>query len=444
MRHFLQTLLCLCSFFIINAGIACVTQEIILGIDQENIYGPLLKNKRVGLMVNQSSLNKAGRHSIDKLLSEQNKFGFTVTTLFSVEHGIRGNADAGLGDDNHIDKQSGLPIISLYGRDKDGRVRAHPTEAQLSDIDIVIYDLQDVGVRFFTYTISMHHMLESLQKYHKQFMVFDRPNPLGNHVYGPILEEENISGIGMHPIPMVHGLTSGEFARMIVNEGWLTHFDDTSWQAVGIKAYQFPPEDLTVIAMGNYTHDTPYSLPVRPSPNLRSDLSIYLYPSLGLFEATSVNMGRGSDHPFEQLGFPSRAFYVNTCYQVDINQQKTGWPHAGKEVCGEAFTATDVTQIKPTIRYFVEWWFKFKDAGYATAIAPQLEANYLDYQEAYFLIRPLWLAKLTGTRNLVKLMEEATERKLTIEETVNYIESRWQPGVDNYITLREKYKLYAN
>lgn len=442
MRYFLQKLLCLCLLFMINASYADVSQKIILGVDQENVYGPLLKNKRVGLMVNQSSINREGRHTVDKLLSEQDKFHFTVTTLFSVEHGIRGNADAGLGDDNHIDKQSGLPIISLYGRDKDGRVRAHPTEAQLSDVDVVIYDLQDVGVRYFTYTISMHHMLESLQKYHKQFMVFDRPNPLGNYVYGPILEEENISGIGMHPVPMVHGLTSGEFARMIVNEGWLTHFDDASWKAFGVKAYQFPPEDLAVIAMGNYTHESPYSLPVRPSPNLRSDLAIHLYPSLGIFEATSVNMGRGSDHPFEKLGFPSKKFYINTCYDVDINQQKTGWPHAGKEVCGEIFAVTDMANIPPTIRYFVEWWFKFKDAGYSMVIPPQMEANYLDYQEEYFLIRPLWLAKLTGTRNLVKLMEEATERKLTIDETLNYLESNWQPGINNYLKLREKYKLY--
>lgn len=442
MRYFLQKLLCLCLLFMINASYADVSQKIILGVDQENVYGPLLKNKRVGLMVNQSSINREGRHTIDKLLSEQSKFHFTVTTLFSVEHGIRGNADAGLGDDNHIDKQSGLPIISLYGRDKDGRVRAHPTEAQLSDIDVIIYDLQDVGVRYFTYTISMHHMLESLQKYYKQFMVFDRPNPLGNYVYGPILEEENISGIGMHPVPMVHGLTSGEFARMIVNEGWLTHFDDASWKAFGVKAYQFPPKDLAVITMGNYTHESPYSLPVRPSPNLRSDLAIHLYPSLGIFEATSVNMGRGSDHPFEQLGFPSKRFYINTCYDVDINQQKTGWPHAGKEVCGERFAATDMANIPPTIRYFVEWWFKFKDAGYSMVIPPQMEANYLDYQDEYFLIRPLWLAKLTGTRNLVKLMEEATERKLTIDETVNYLESNWQPGINNYLKLREKYKLY--
>ncbi|AHM72108.2 exo-beta-N-acetylmuramidase NamZ family protein [Yersinia hibernica] len=442
MRYFLRTLLCLCSILVLSTGHTRETQEIILGVDQENVYGPLLKNKRIGLMVNQSSINKEGRHTIDKLLAEQNKYHFTVTTLFSVEHGIRGNADAGLGDDNHVDKQSGLPIISLYGRDNDGRVRAHPTEAQLSNVDVVIYDLQDVGVRYFTYTISMHHMLESLQKYHKQFMVFDRPNPLGNHVYGPILEEENISGIGMHPVPMVHGLTSGEFAKMIINEGWLTNFDDSNWQAFGIKTYQFPVEDLTVIAMGNYTHDLPYSLPVRPSPNLRSDLAIQLYPSLGIFEATSVNMGRGSDHPFEQLGFPSRIFYVNTCYHVDINQQKTGWPQAGKDVCGEEFTATNIAEVKPTIRYFVEWWFKFKEAGYAMVIPSSMEAKYLDYQEEYFLIRPLWLAKLTGSRNLVKLMEEANEKKLTVDETVNYLESHWQPGINNYLKLREKYKIY--
>lgn len=442
MRDFLLTLLFLCSSLVSSAGHASAAANMVLGVDQEQTYGPLLKGKRVGLMVNQSSINSEGRHTIDKLLAEQEKYHFTVTTLFSVEHGIRGKAEAGLGDDNHIDKQSGLPIISLYGRDEDGRARAHPTEAQLADVDIVIYDLQDVGVRFFTYTISLHHMLESLQKYHKQMMVFDRPNPLGNQVYGPILEEKNISGIGMHPIPMVHGLTSGEFARMIVGEGWLTHFADTDWQNVGVKEYQLPADDLMVIGMGNYTHDTPYSLPVRPSPNLRSDLAIQLYPSLGLFEATSVNMGRGSDHPFEQLGFPSRRFYINTCYPVDINQKKTGWPQAGKEVCGENLGATEITQVKPTIRYFVDWWSKFQQAGYAMVIPAAKEAQYLDYQEEFFLIRPLWLAKLTGTSHLVTLMNQASERKLSVDETVNFIESQWQPELERYLQLREKYRLY--
>lgn len=442
MRHLLQAVLFLCASFALSAGHASAESSMVLGVDQEQRYGPLLKNKRIGLMVNQSSINKQGQHTIDKMLAEQAKYGFTVTTLFSVEHGIRGNADAGLGDEDHRDQRSGLPIVSLYGRDADGRARAHPTAAQLANVDVVIYDLQDVGVRYFTYTLSLHHMLESLQKYGKQMMVFDRPNPLGAHVYGPILEEKYISGIGMHPVPMVHGLTSGEFARLIVGEGWLTNFNDASWQAFGNKAYQLPAADLTVIAMANYTHDTPYSLPVRPSPNLRSDLAIQLYPSLGLFEATSVNMGRGSDHPFEQLGFPTRQFYVNTCYPVDISQHKTGWPQAGKTVCGERLTTTDIRQLKPTIRYLVAWWFKFKAAGYEMVIPAAQEAQYLDYQETFFLIRPLWLAKLTGTGKLPALLQEAHDKKLSVDETVDFIEGQWQPDIERYLQLRKKYTLY--
>lgn len=432
----------MCLALTLFASHAGADQRLILGVDRADIYGPMLKNKRVGLMVNQSSINKDGRHTIDKLLSEQKTYNFTVTTLFSVEHGLRGDADAGLGDDDHTDKQSGLPIVSLYGKDADGRSRAHPTEQQLANVDIVIYDLQDVGVRFYTYTVSLHHMLESLQKYHKQLMVFDRPNPLGKYVYGPILDEENISGIGIHPVPMVHGLTSGEFARMIVNEGWLTHFNDSSWEAFGVKAYQLPPEDLKVIAMANYSHDRPYSLPVRPSPNLRTDLAIRLYPSLGFFEATSVNSGRGSDRPFEQLGFPDKQFFVNTCYHVDISQQKTGWPQAGKDVCGERFTDAEVSDTAPTVRYFVEWWHKFKSAGYNVVLPEQQEARYLDFQDSTFLIRPLWLAKVSGSRQLAALMLEADKQNLTVDETVALVELHWQPGINKYMKLRDKYKIY--
>ena len=438
MKTLLIALLCLFSFGVASHR-ASAAEDIVLGVDRADIYGPLLTHKRVGLMVNQSSVNKEGRHTLDKLLSEQQRYHFTVTTLFSVEHGIRGNEDAGFGDDNHIDQQSGLPIVSLYGRDKDGRSRAHPGEAQLANVDVVIYDLQDVGVRFFTYTLSLHHMLESLQQYRKQLMVFDRPNPLGGAVYGPIMEQQNISGIGMHPVPMVHGLTSGEFARMIVGEGWLTHFDDSSWAAFGQPEWQFPPRDLHIIPMRHYTHDTPYSLPRRPSPNLRTDRAIRLYPSLGVFEATSVNPGRGSDYPFEQLGFPSNRFYVNTCYHVDQNQQKAGWPQAGKSVCGERLSGE---KSAPTIRHFVTWWFKFHQAGLTLAVTPEQEARYLDYQESHFVIRPSWLAKVTGTRNLLPMMEYATAHGLSVDETVAMIEKAWQPGLDNWLTLRKKYQLY--
>ncbi|ELY3857969.1 DUF1343 domain-containing protein [Providencia alcalifaciens] len=419
-----------------------LNQDIVLGVDREAIYGPLLKGKKVALMVNQSSVNKDERHTIDKLLSEQEKYTFKVTKLFSVEHGIRGNEDAGFGDSDHIDSQSGLPIVSLYGRDDKGRSRAHPTEEQLQDVDIVVYDLQDVGVRFFTYTISMHHLLESLQKHHKEFMVFDRPNPLGDTVYGPLLEEKFISGIGMHPIPMVHGLTSGEFALMIVNEGWLTGGDDTNWKAHDQAEHQFSADKLHIIPMANYRHNLPYHLPRVPSPNLRTYLSIKLYPSLALFEATSVNMGRGSNYPFEQLGFSSEKFYETARYTVDISQKQYGWPQAGKQVYGESLVHLDKENIKPTISYFVKWWFKFHEKGYPLSIDADKEAQYLTYQDEYFVIRPLWLAKLVGNQKLLTMLNEATEKGLTQEQTIAWIEQSWREENQAYLKLRDKYKLY--
>lgn len=417
-------------------------EQLQLGVDRDAIYGPLLKNKKVALMVNQSSVASDGTHTLDKLLALQDKYQFKITQLFSVEHGIRGNEDAGFGDNDHRDAQSGLPIISLYGRDENGRSRAHPSAEQLQDVDIVIYDLQDVGVRSFTYTLSMHHLLESLQQHNKQLMVFDRPNPLGDNVYGPVLEEAFISGIGMHPIPLVHGLTSGEFALMIVNEGWLTHYQDTHWAAFGKPEYQFPAKNLQVIKMANYSRNSHYRLPKRPSPNLRSDLSIALYPSLVLFEATSVNMGRGSDHPFEQLAFSGPQFFTNTRYTVEPNQANYGWPQAGNRVYGERITAQSKQNLAPTIGYFVDWWFKFHRLGYPLVIDKSNEANYLDYQNNYFVIRPSWLAKVLGNDQLIPLLETATQRGLSEQQTIELIENSWQPGIDNYLKIRQKYRLY--
>lgn len=417
---------------------------IVLGVDQSDVYGPLLSNKRVALMVNQSSIDSEGTHTIDKLLALQNKYHFKVIKLFSVEHGIRGNEDAGAGDNDHIDSQTGLPIVSLYGRDETGRVRAQPSKAQLDDVDVVIYDLQDVGVRFFTYTISMHHMLESLRRYNKSFMVFDRPNPTGNSIYGPLLEEENISGIGIHPIPMVHGLTSAEFANMIVGEGWLTNEETINWKKFGLTELRFPAEKLHLITMKNYQHNTYYALPKNPSPNLRTELAIKLYPSLALFEATSVNMGRGSEHPFEQLAFPSTSFYKNISYIVDPIQTQYGWPQGGKTVYGEKFWGEnlDPKTITPSIKPLVKWWYGFKNKGYKLAIDMKEEANYLTYQNDYFVIRPLWLAKLVGRRDFVTQLQYATNQGLSEQQAILLIENSWQQAGEKYRQMREKYKLY--
>ncbi|WP_392551912.1 DUF1343 domain-containing protein [Orbus wheelerorum] len=422
-----------CSFTSVAA-----TPNFKLGVDRDDVYGPLLKGKRIALMVNQSSLTSDGVHTIDKLLAQQEKYGFKVVKLFSVEHGLRGKEEAGFGDNNSIDAKTGLTVISLYGRDSDGRERANPTAQQLDDIDLVIYDLQDVGVRYFTYTVSMHYLLESLQKYQKQFMVFDRPNPVGQYVYGPILKEPYMSGIGIDPVPMVHGLTSGEFANMMVQEGWLTNFDHRSWSAHHQQKYQFPIDNLFIIPMANYQHDMPYSLPVPPSPSLKTDLSVALYPSLGFFEATSVNTGRGSDHPFEQIGFSDKRFYMNTHYNVSDAIAKGGWPQAGKTVYGERI----LQPVKPTVGYLVDWWFKFKQNGYQLAASEGEEKDYLLNQQRYFVSRPLWLAKVAGDNQLLQQLLLATKQGLNKEQTIEMIEQSWQAELNNYHQLREKYRLY--
>ncbi|WP_392559275.1 exo-beta-N-acetylmuramidase NamZ family protein [Orbus mooreae] len=414
------------------------TPNLVLGVDRDSVYGPLLAGKNVALMVNQSSINEQGVHTIDKLLAEQQKYNFRIIKLFSVEHGLRGNEEAGFGDNDRVDVKTGLPIISLYGRDSHGRERANPTEEQLSNIDIVIYDLQDVGVRYFTYTVSMHYLLESLQKYQKELMIFDRPNPLGQYVYGPILKEPYISGIGIDPVPMVHGLTSGEFANMMVNEGWLTNFDHRSWQYHQQKSYQFPPDALFIIKMENYQQDMVYSLPIAPSPNLKTDLAISLYPSLGFFEATSVNSGRGSDYPFEQIGFSDPRFYVNATYSVSDTISKGGWPQAGKTVYGEKISTAE----SPTVKYFVDWWFKFQEHGYTLVVSPDEEKNYLTHQQCCFISRPQWLAKVTGDNKLLQQLLFATEQGLNRTQTISMIEQSWQLELADYYQLRDKYRLY--
>jgi len=194
--------------------------------------------------------------------------------------------------------------------------------------------------------------------------------------------------------------------------------------------------------MANYTHQTPYSLPVYPSPNLRSDLAIALYPSLGVFEATSVNSGRGSEHPFEQLGFPDKRFYVNTCYRVDPDQAKAGWPQAGKEVCGERLTASSIPGLKPSIALFVDWWYQMVNAGYAPVLEDAKETQYLKYQDQAFLIRPIWLAKLTGDRSLETLLLEAIRQNTPKEQAIKQIENHWSNSSESYRNMREKYLIY--
>jgi len=269
--------------------VSATAEELILGANRTEEYLPLLENKRVAVVGNPSSLilknvlpdgKKTYTHLVDSLISRN----INVVKVFSPEHGFRGTADAGEKVQDGKDPKTGLEIVSLYGNNK------KPKPEQLANIDILIFDIQDVGVRFYTYIATLHYIMEAAAENNIPVIVLDRPNPNGHYVDGPIMEKEHTSFLGMHEgIPLVHGMTIGEYAQMINGEKWLKS---------GIKT------ELTVVPMANYNHNLPYSLPVRPSPNLPNDKSINLYPSLGLLEGTKLNAGRGTDMQFQVIGSP--------------------------------------------------------------------------------------------------------------------------------------------
>ncbi len=247
-----------------------------LGAERTESYLVLLKEKKVAVVGNQTSMLGA-THLVDSLLN----LGIDVVKVFSPEHGFRGKADAGAKIENEIDSKSGLPIISLYGKNK------KPYSKQLEGIDILLFDIQDVGVRFYTYISTLHYVMEAAAESNIKVIVLDRPNPNGHYIDGPIREDGFESFVGMHPVPIVHGMTIGEYAKMINGEDWISKRCD-----------------VTVIEMENYTHDMSYDLPIKPSPNLPNARSINLYPSLCLFEGTTVSIGRGTDYPFQHFGAP--------------------------------------------------------------------------------------------------------------------------------------------
>jgi uncharacterized protein YbbC (DUF1343 family) len=251
----------------------------IVGAQRFSIYLDSLKGKRIAIVGNQTSVVK-GTHLVDSLLS----LGVKITKVFSPEHGFRGNADAGELVDHSKDTKTGLPIVSLYGTNK------KPTNEQMQNIDLVVFDIQDVGVRFYTYLSTLHYVMEACAENKIPLLVLDRPNPNAHYIDGPVLEPEHKSFVGLHPVPIVYGMTIGEYSLMINGENWLKD---------SLKC------NLWVVPCEKYVHKYPYSLPVAPSPNLRTDLSISLYPSLCLFEATTVSVGRGTSRPFEIYGHPN-------------------------------------------------------------------------------------------------------------------------------------------
>ncbi len=258
-------------------------EKIVIGAARIEAYLLLIKNKRVAIVANQTSVifknNNLNTHLVDSLIA----LNVNITKVFAPEHGFRGKADAAEYVADGKDSKTGLPIISLYGKNK------KPSQKQLDNVDIVVFDIQDVGVRFYTYISTLHYVMEACAEKGIPLIVLDRPNPNGHYVDGPMLELKHKSFVGMHPVPLVYGLTIGEYAQMINGQKWLENTVTC---------------DLTVIELKNYTHQSEYHLPVRPSPNLPNDKSINLYPSLGFFEGTPINAGRGTEFQFQRYGAP--------------------------------------------------------------------------------------------------------------------------------------------
>ncbi len=259
--------------------------DLVIGAERFDKLKTLLEDKRIGLVVNQTSIlnNEIQTHLLDALLEN----GFQVKVVFAPEHGFRGIADAGEIVKDSKDIKTGIPIVSIYGKQK------APTAEQMADIDAVVFDIQDVGARFYTYISTMHYVMEACAENDKELIVLDRPNP-NDYIDGPIRQPGFRSFVGVDPIPLLHGLTVGELASMINGEGWLKTGENSC--------------KLEVVTMLNWKHGDPYWLPVKPSPNLPNDQAVRLYPSLCFFEATSFSVGRGTYHPFQVIGYPDKKF----------------------------------------------------------------------------------------------------------------------------------------
>ena len=253
-------------------------KRLVIGAERTDIYFPLINDKSIGIIGNQSSLI-GSTHLVDSLLSAK----FQILKVFSPEHGFRGIADAGAYIKNEIDESTGLPIISLYGKNK------KPTQSQLNGLEILLFDIQDVGARFYTYISTLHYVMEAAAENNIPLIVLDRPNPNGHYFDGPVLDTAFSSFVGMHPVPIVHGMTIGEYAQMINGEKWLKNNLEC---------------DLTIVSMIGYNKQISYNLPAKPSPNLPNSQAVNLYPSLCLFEGTNVSVGRGTVLPFQQYGAP--------------------------------------------------------------------------------------------------------------------------------------------
>jgi len=367
-----------------------INKKIILGAERLNLYDKNISNKSLALLVNHSSLIN-NTHIIDTL----SQYGYNIKKIFTPEHGLSGKIERGksISDDTLLINNKKIPIISMYGKTR------IPSYESLDGIDVVIFDIQDVGARFYTYISAMHNMMEVCANLNIDFIVFDRPNPNGSYVDGPVLEKEYKSYIGMHEIPIVHGCTVGELALMIKGEKWIKNSEKLN---------------LKVIPILNWDHTMDYKLPIKPSPNLPNQQSILLYPSLCLFEQTTVSIGRGTPYPFQVIGHPNydnKSFSFTPVSVVEERKPK----HEDNKSYG-----IDLRKIKVkkelNIKYLIDFYNKLKETD-------------PDFFGKYFY-------RIAGNKKLENQIKDGISEK--------EIRSSWEIKLSQYKAKRKKYLLYKD
>ena len=366
--------------------------DLVIGAERFDKLKTLLEDKRIGLVVNQTSIlnNEIQTHLLDALLEN----GFQVKVVFAPEHGFRGIADAGEIVKDSKDIKTGIPIVSIYGKQK------APTAEQMADIDAVVFDIQDVGARFYTYISTMHYVMEACAENDKELIVLDRPNP-NDYIDGPIRQPGFRSFVGVDPIPLLHGLTVGELASMINGEGWLKTGENSC--------------KLEVVTMLNWKHGDPYWLPVKPSPNLPNDQAVRLYPSLCFFEATSFSVGRGTYHPFQVIGYPDKKF-------GDFSFTPTSLP---------GFDTHPIQKDK------VCYGINLQEYPFEGGLTLKFVLYFYDKcgkNASFFFSRAKWFDLLAGTDQLRK--------QIIAGMNDEDIRDTWKEDLDNYKEMRKKYLLY--
>jgi uncharacterized protein YbbC (DUF1343 family) len=381
-------------------------KQIIIGAAQTEKYFDLIKNKRVGMIVNHTSViynDNDSIHLVDFLLQNNSENQINIQTIFAPEHGFRGTASAGETIKNGKDTKTGIDIISLYGKNK------KPTKEQLENIDVLIFDIQDVGARFYTYISTMHYCMEAAAENNKQIIILDRPNPNSFYIDGCIRKEKYKSFVGMHPIPIVHGLTVGELAKMIEGEKWLEN-DKKEKILLG--------DNLKVISNKNYSHKDNYTLNIAPSPNLPTQNSILLYPSLCLFEGTTMSVGRGTDFPFEVVGHPNFPKENSTISFTPTPNEGAKYPPFENKLCYGIDYQTQKLENHFSLKPIIEFYQIMKDKGKKD-----------DFFNSYF-------NTLAGNEKLQAQIKEG----LTEQE----IKATWQKDLEDYKKTRKKYLLYED